>query len=103
MGEELLNESVDGGTGLDEENHLARALKLGNEFLDRLGANDVGALSLVGEEVVHLAGGTVVGADGEALVVHVEDQVLTHDGKADEADIGNSLGRHVTCSKLGGK
>lgn len=46
VGEELLNESVDGGTGLDEENYLARALKLGNEFLDRLGANDVGACGM---------------------------------------------------------
>ena len=34
-------------------------------------------LGLVREEGVDLAGRTVVGNDGEALVVHVEDQVLT--------------------------
>lgn len=31
-------------------------------------------LSLVGEEVVHLAGGTVVGADGEALVCKLREE-----------------------------
>ena len=34
-------------------------------------------LCLVRKEVVDLAGRAVVGDDGEALVVHVEDQVLT--------------------------
>ena len=34
-------------------------------------------LGLVRKEVVNFAGGTVVGDNGEALVVHVEDQVLT--------------------------
>ena len=29
----------------------------------------------------------VVGHDGEAVVVHVEDQVLAHDGQADECDV----------------
>ena len=33
-------------------------------------------LGLVFEEVVDLAGGTVVSDNGEALVVHVEDEVL---------------------------
>ena len=43
VGHELLNESVNGGTGLDEEDHLTGALELGNKLLDGLGANDVGA------------------------------------------------------------
>jgi hypothetical protein len=43
VGYELLDEGVDGGAGLDEEDHLTGALELGNKLLDRLGANDVGA------------------------------------------------------------
>ena len=31
--------------------------------------------------------GAVVGHDGEAVVVHVEDEVLAHDGQADECDV----------------
>jgi hypothetical protein len=54
---------------------------------DGVGADDVGALGFVGEEVVDLGGGAVEDGDFEAVVVHVEDEILSHDGKADEADI----------------
>jgi len=65
-------------------------------------------LGLVGEEIVHFAGRAVVRDDGEAFVVHVQDQILAlqqtfetaererrgdahHDGEADEADITAGL------------
>jgi hypothetical protein len=32
---------------------------------------------LIGEEIIDFAGRTVVGDNGETLVVHVEDQILT--------------------------
>ena len=54
---------------------------------DGMGAEDLRALGLVGEEIVHLRDGAVVGHDGEAVVVHVQDQVLAHDGQADECDV----------------
>ena len=41
--DELLNESIDGGTGLDEEDDLAGTLELGAELLDRVGTLDLGA------------------------------------------------------------
>lgn len=44
-------------------------------------------LSLVLQEAVDLGGGTVVGADGEAVVSSVKDQVLTHNGQTDETEI----------------
>ena len=40
---ELVNESIDGGTSLDEEDNLARALELRDKLLDRVRALDVGA------------------------------------------------------------
>lgn len=44
-------------------------------------------LSLVIQETVNLGGGTVVGANGEAVVGNVQNQVLAHDGQTDEAEI----------------
>lgn len=44
-------------------------------------------LSLVLQETVNLGGGTVVGANGEAVVGNVQNQVLAHDGQTDEAEI----------------
>lgn len=73
---DLVDKVIDGLTGLDEHHNLTGTLKLLAELLDRVGANDVGALGLVGEEVVDLGDGSVVGADGESVVVHVQDQVL---------------------------
>ena len=40
---ELLDESVDSRTGLDEEDDLARALELRNKLLNRVRALDLGA------------------------------------------------------------
>ena len=45
------------------------------------------ALRLVGEKMIHLRRGAVVGHDGEAVVVHVEDQILAHDGQTDQCDV----------------
>jgi len=49
VGDELVDESVNGGTGLDEKDHLAGALELGDKLLDGLGANDVGACAISGK------------------------------------------------------
>lgn len=76
-GEESLDPVIDGLAGLDEEHDAAGRLELGDELLGGLGTNDRLALGLVGKEVVDLGNGTVEGADGEAMVGHVEDQVLT--------------------------
>jgi len=43
MGNELLNEGVNGSTSLDKEDDFARPLELGNEFLDGMSTLDVGA------------------------------------------------------------
>ena len=44
-------------------------------------------LACVVEELVHLGNGAVEADHGEAVVVHVEDQVLAHDGQADQCDV----------------
>jgi hypothetical protein len=62
VGLELGNKVVDGLAGLDEENDAAGALQVLAELLDGAGANNVGALGLVLEEVVDLGGGTLSSA-----------------------------------------
>ena len=43
VGDELLDELVNGRTGLDEEDDLAGALELGAKLLNGVRANDLGA------------------------------------------------------------
>ena len=58
-----------------------------DHFLDGMGADDLGALGFLVEEVVHLGDGAVVGGHGEAVVVHVQNQVLAHYGQPNYSNI----------------
>lgn len=90
--EEELNEVVDGLAGHDEEHHAPGLLELGDELLDAVCANNALALGLVLKEAVNLGDGAVEGNDGEAVVGGVEDEVLAHDGKADETEVSTVRG-----------
>ena len=80
------------GRGFDEQHDLARFLDGLHEFLESGVSHDAfgGGLVLlaVSDELLHLGGRSIVNADGIAVVGHVQDQVLAHDGQADEADVG---------------
>jgi hypothetical protein len=39
------------------------------------------------EEFIYLGSGAVVGHDSVAVVIHVQDEVLAHDGQANQCDI----------------
>ena len=89
--QDLLDEVVDGLAGLDQQHHAARLLEAPHQLLDRLRADDLGALGLVGKEVVDLGDSAVERGHGEAVVVHVEDEVLAHHGQADEPNVSLCL------------
>jgi len=89
--DELLDEFVHRLAGLDEHHHSARQLELGNHLSDGMCAEHFRALGLVREEVIHFFRGAVVGDDGEAVVVHVENEILAHDGQTDESDVALRL------------
>lgn len=109
VGEEGLDEVVDRLSGHDQEHHTAGFLELADKLFDRVGTFDRLAcrhstlaniqfaeleeltLGLVGEEVVNLRNGTVEGNDVEAVIGSVQDQVLTHDSQADEAEISSGF------------
>lgn len=106
-GQEDLDPVVHGLTSLDEQHDAAGALELGDELLVGVGTNNGLALGLVLEEMVDLGHCSVVGADSEAVIGHVQNKVLApipgsvpeqsigvserncnlHDGQTDEAQI----------------
>ena len=87
VGKEMFDELVDGLASLDHEHHAARLLQAGDHLLDGVGADDVGALGFPGEKVVHLGDGPVEGHHGEAVVVHVQNQILAHHGQPDQCNV----------------
>lgn len=99
MGNKLLNKGINSIASLDKEDNFAWPLELGGELLDGVSALDLGSckakgpsirscqeknvegnkltFGFVGEEIVNLGGGSVVGNNGEALIVDVQNEVLT--------------------------
>ena len=74
--QEGLNPVVNSLAGLDKEHDTAGLLQLGHELLGGVSANNGLTLGLVGQELVGLGDCSVEGTDGEAVVGHVQDQVL---------------------------
>lgn len=93
-----LDELVNGFAGLHQQHHAAGCLELGDKVLDVLCADDGFAFCFVLDEVLDFADGAVEGYDGEAVVGHVEDEVLAHDGQADEAEISSVVALLVAYS-----
>jgi hypothetical protein len=75
--EDLLDPVVDSLASLDQKHDTAGRLELADELLDAVGANNGLALGLVLEESVDLGDGSVESADGEAVVSHVQNKVLS--------------------------
>jgi hypothetical protein len=89
VGEEGFDEVVDGLARHDQEHHAAWLLQLGAEFLDGVGAFDRFAFGFVGEEVVDFGDGAIECNDVESVVSGVEDQILTHNGQTDQAEVSS--------------
>ena len=87
VGDDLVDEIVHRLAGLHQHHDAAWAFQMADHFLNRPGTDDVRALGFAIHEVVHLGDGSVVGNDREAVVVHVQDQVLAHHGQSDQCNI----------------
>ena len=94
QGQERLDHHVHRLAGLDHDHDAAGRLELGHEFLRSVGAEDGLALGAAREEVVHLGGGAVVDAHRVPVIGHVEHEVFTHHGEADQSDV---CLRHKRC------
>ena len=52
-----------------------------------MGALNLGAFSFIDQKFVHFGCGAIIHNDRVSMVVHVEDEVLAHDGQSDETDV----------------
>ena len=84
---ELVDDCVHRRTGLDHDHRLPWSLQRGEEFLHRARRHDIFPLGLTGCKLVGHIGGPVKNGHGKSLRFHVEDEVLAHDGQADQSDI----------------
>ena len=83
----MSDEVVHWFASLNEHHDAARALQFGDQFLNRVGPLDFCSLGFVAQKLIHFGSGAVVNNDCVAVVVHVQDKVLSHDGQSDEADV----------------
>ena len=95
MRDQLLDEVIHRLAGLDQHHHAPWRLEFGDHFFNRMRAKHLGALGFVGEEVINLVGGTVVDDDGKTVVIHVQNQILAHDGKANQCDVSFLFHGHL--------
>src|ERR1019366_8367303 len=86
-GDDVVDEFVHRLARLHHEHDAAGLLQQADHFLDGVGADDIGALGFFVEEVVHLGDGAVVSGHSEPVVVHVQDQILAHNGQPNYSNI----------------
>ena len=85
--QELFNHIVHGLSRFDHHKHLARLFQIVNQFFETVAADDVFPGGSAVYKFVHFFRRAVEHGHGEALRLHVHDQVFTHNGKADETNI----------------
>ena len=85
--DQLFDETVHRRSGLDQHHHATRALEHADQFAQRMGAPDRGALGALGQELVDPGNRAVENRHPDPVVVHVQHEVLPHDRQPDQADI----------------
>jgi len=98
VGQEEIDELIDGAAGFDHEHDAAGAFERLDHFLDGMGAEDLGTAGFISQEFIDFGDGAVIGDHGEAVIVHIEDEVLAHDGQTNNGDISgrfHGLGQSV--------
>lgn len=123
---QFINEIIHSLSSLDQQDDPPGLLQLGHHVLQGLGSDHFGALSLVLQEVVDLGHSSVVGADlldrlfsvrgttegpsgnvsqqkwrphHKAMVVHVHDEVLAHNGQTNKCNVCSVETRGITFTK----
>ena len=87
MRHDLVDHLVDGVARLHHQHHAPWPLQRLNQFFDGVRADDLRALGFVLDEVVNLGNGSIEHGHAEAVVVHVQNQILAHHREADQSDV----------------
>lgn len=80
--QQLFDDCVNGGTCFDQHHQFARAFDGFDKLLDRVGADEVFASRTTVDQLVYLAGGSVVHSDLVSTTLDVEGQILAHNCQA---------------------
>ena len=83
----LLDHIVYGLSRFDHHKHLARLFQIVNQFFETVAADDVFPGGSAVYEFIHFFRRAVEHGHGEALRLHVHDEILAHHGKADQTDV----------------
>ena len=84
---ELSDDRVHGTAGLHHDHRFAWTLQRADKFLHRPRWLDVFSFRFSGGKFLRDFPGPIEHGDGKSLGFHVEDEVLAHDGEADQSDI----------------
>src|SRR5688572_13982243 len=94
MRDNFLDKVVYSRAGFYQHHYPARPLQVFHHLVQRMRTYDLGALCLPAEKVVHFTDGAVESDYSETVVVHIENQILTHYRQADQGYICCGLHRH---------
>src|SRR5271165_745299 len=86
-GQQLLDHLIDGVAGLDHHHDAAWAFQRADQLFDSVGANNRRPRGFMLNKIVDLGDSAVEDGNFVSMVVHIKDQVLPHDGEADESDV----------------
>ena len=83
----MLDHIVYGLSRFDHHKHLARLFQIVHQFFKAVAADDVLARRSAVYEFVYLFRRAVENGHSETPRLHVHDQILAHDGKANQTNI----------------
>ena len=81
--QQAIDHVVDGIAGLHHQHHAARLLQRLDQLRNRVRADNLRAFGFVVQEVVNFGHCSIEYGDAISMVVHIQDQILAHDGQAD--------------------
>lgn len=90
---QLIDKMIDSHAGFDHQHDFARLFQLPDQFLERIGGNDVQPPGPAFDKAGDFFHCPVEYADRETFRLHVHDQIFAHYRQADQADIGL---RHIS-------
>jgi len=99
MRSQLLDKVVHRLTSLDQQHDPPGLFEFRDQLLDRMRPLHLGAFGFLGQKVVYLGDGAVVGHDDVPVVVHIEDEVLPHHRQTDQPDIPLRIHRKFLAEK----
>ncbi len=76
---------------LDQKHNFTWQLQFVHHILQRSSADHFCALGLILQKLVDLLDGAIVRAHHEAIIIHVQDEILTHNGQTDQGNICFSM------------